>query len=206
MIVAEVKKEEILNYCKKQKGNLEFVRHLFGKLCEEKLLTIHEKDSERMVLSYKNEQVRKCLSKAGQVLEMKIYLTTRGLLDTEGKPIYNDVMTGVEIDWDGELHSSDEGCDTINEIDVFLMHNMIPVFVSCKNGDVTSDELYKIQTVSERFGGKYAKKVLIVSALPGSKGGKLLQQRAKDMDIRIITGDDLMDDKILVEKLKKLWC
>ena len=68
-----------------------------------------------------------------------------------------------------------------------------------------SDELYKIQTVAERFGGKYAKKVLIVTELPGSKGGKLLEQRAKDMDIRIITGNDLQDDKILREKMKNLW-
>ena len=137
--------------------------------------------------------------KRPKALEMKIYLTAISL------GIYNDAMTGVEIDWDGKIHAKDHIYDTINEIDVFLMHNMVPIFISCKNGDVDSDELYKIQTVAERFGGKYAKKVLIVTELPGSKGGKLLEQRAKDMDIRIITGNDLQDDKILREKMKNLW-
>ena len=69
---------------------------------------------------------------------------------------------------------------------------------------MTSDELYKVHTVAERFGGKYAKKVLIVTAMPGSKGGKLLEQRAKDMDIKIITGNDLLDDKKLKAKLTNM--
>ena len=206
LLTVEVKKEEIEKYCDKQRGNNAYLQDLLDKLCDARLITIDEKYSGTIVLKYKNNQVRKCLSKAGQVLEMKIYLTAISLTYERGNRIYNDAMTGVEIDWDGELHSQENVYETINEIDVFLMHNMIPIFISCKNGDVTSDELYKIQTVSEQFGGKYAKKVLIVTALPGSKGGKLLRQRAQDMNIRIITGSDLTNDKILIEKLKKLWC
>lgn len=199
MLTVEVCTEEIENYCKKQKGDYQFAKRLMEKLHRAKMISICEKDEQKIILKYKNNQVRECLSKAGQVLEMKIYLTAISL------GIYNDAMTGVEIDWDGKIHSKDNIYDTINEIDVFLMHNMVPIFISCKNGDVDSDELYKIQTVAERFGGKYAKKVLIVTELPGSKGGNLLEQRAKDMDIRIITGNDLQDDKILREKMKNLW-
>ena len=205
LLSVEVKEEELRNYCNKQKGDIAYLKELLEALCDIEVITIAEKKSGTIVLKYKNNQIRKCLSKAGQVLEMKIYLTARELVDSAGNKLYNDAMTGVEIDWDGEIHSSKEIYDTINEIDVFLMHNMVPIFISCKNGDVTSDELYKIQTVAERFGGKYAKKVLVVSALPGSKGGKLLKQRADDMNIRVITGNDLMNDKILKEKLKNLW-
>lgn len=197
MLTVEVKKDEIENYCKKQKGDYQFAKVLMEKLHRIKMISILEKE-DKIVLKFKNEQVRECLSKAGQVLEMKIYLTAIGL------GIYNDAMTGIEIDWDGKIHSGDGIYDTMNEIDVLLMHGMVPIFISCKNGDVTSDELYKVHTVAERFGGKYAKKVLIVTAMPGSKGGKLLEQRAKDMDIKIITGDDLHDDKKLKEKLKNM--
>ena len=198
MLTVEVKTSEIENYCKKQKGDYEFAKALMEKLHRIKMISIIEKE-DKIVLTYKNEQVRECLSKAGQVLEMKIYLTAIGL------GIYNDAMTGVEIDWDGKIHHAEDGVyDTMNEIDVLLMHGMVPVFISCKNGDVTSDELYKVHTVAERFGGKYAKKVLIVTAMPGSKGGKLLEQRAKDMDIKIITGNDLLDDKKLKAKLTNM--
>ena len=199
LLTVDVKKEEIENYCKKQRGNLGYLKSLIKDLCAAKVIAIQEKDSERIILKYKSSQVRECLTKAGQVLELKIYLTAKSL------SIYNDAMTGVEIDWDGKIHESEEECDTINEIDVFLMHNMIPIFISCKNGDVTSDELYKIQTVAERFGGKYAKKVLITSALNQLHGGELLKQRAEDMNIRVITGNDLMDDEKLKKKLENLW-
>ena len=44
--------------------------------------------------------------------------------------------------------------ETKNEIDVMLMRGVVPVFVSCKNGAVKMDELYKLDTVAQRFGGR----------------------------------------------------
>ena len=94
--------------------------------------------------------------------------------------------TGVCIDWDGET----KGADTENEIDVMMMRGMIPVFVSCKNGFVETDELYKLATVAERFGGKYAKKALVASSLDlGSSFGKILKQRADEMGIMILASE-----------------
>ncbi len=61
-------------------------------------------------------------------------------------PVYDDALNGVVIDWDGEFHDEEveDLYDTENEIDVLLMHDIVPVFVSCKNGIVTSEELYKL--------------------------------------------------------------
>ncbi|MBQ3004644.1 MAG: hypothetical protein IJD88_01815 [Clostridia bacterium] len=69
-------------------------------------------------------------------------------------------MTGVVIDWDGKLHdeNTEKVLDTENEIDVLMMHGVIPVFVSCKSSSVDSNELYKLNTIAEKFGGPYAKK------------------------------------------------
>lgn len=174
-------------------------------LQENGLLKHFEDDETTVTVTYKNEQVKKCLTKAGQALEMKIYVTAKNLLDKDGAPIYNDALNGVVIDWDGEFHDElfEEIYDTENEIDIMLMHDTVPVFISCKNGIVTAEELYKLNTVAERFGGQYSKKVLVATSIPDSKeSGKYLRQRAKDMNIKLI--EDISDAE-LENKLKNLW-
>lgn len=166
-------------------------------------------ESGVLTVSYKNAQVKKCIVKAGQALEMKVYTTLLWLADKDGNPIYNDILNGVVIDWDGEFHDGDEipiVYDTVNEIDIMLMHGVIPVFISCKNGLVTSDELYKLETVAERFGGPYSKKVLVATALDYlGEQGDYLRQRAKDMGIKLIENVRDMDDITLENELAGLW-
>ena len=97
--------------------------------------------------------------------------------------------------------------ETENEIDVLAMHGMIPVFISCKNGYVDIDELYKLNTVAQQFGSGYAKKVLIASSLNKETGfGDDLADRAEAMGIRVLaneTSSCTVDE--LAEKLKYLW-
>lgn len=187
---------------KKAKGIINY-------LLKNGLLTYFDDENETTVtISYKNEQVKKCLTKAGQALEMKVFVTAKDVLDNEGVPVYDDALNGVVIDWDGEFHDEDieDQYDTENEIDVLLMHDIVPVFISCKNGIVTSDELYKLDTVAERFGGQYSKKVLIATSV-GCMGeaGKYLRQRAKDMNIRLIENIQDLDDAEFARKIKSLW-
>lgn len=180
---------------------------IINKLLRLGLLTQFEDDEGRLIISYKNKQVKRCLTKAGQALEMKIFVTAKGLTDSNGLPVYNDVLNGVVIDWDGKVHDdSASSYDTENEIDVLLMHGTVPVFISCKNGIVTSDELYKLQAVAERFGGKYSKKVLIATSINDSTtAGRYLYQRAEDMGIRIMNDIHEMSDTALAKSLKNLW-
>ncbi len=171
------------------------------------LLTRFDDDGNTLTLSFKNNQVKKCLTKAGLALEMKVFVTAKAVIDKDGTPVYNDALNGVVIDWDGESH--DEGAETLydteNEIDVLLMHNMVPIFVSCKNGVVSSDELYKLDAVAERFGGQYAKKVLVATSIDSlGEAGKYLRQRAKDMGIKIIENIQDSDDAELAKKIKNL--
>ena len=56
-------------------------------------------------------------------------------------------------------------------------------------GDVEEVELYKLNTVAERFGSRFAKKMLIATDLKW-KGETFLQayrQRANDMGIHLVT-------------------
>ena len=112
---------------------------------------------------FKNEQVKQCLTIAGQILELAVAKTMCSIKDKNGAPLYHDVKVGVVIDWDRA--EEDEEYRTINEIDVVAMKGSIPIFISCKNGDFDANELYKLNTVAEHFGNKYSKKVLISTEL-----------------------------------------
>jgi hypothetical protein len=172
------------------------------------IIYFDDMDDTTLTITYKNLQVKKCLTKAGQALEMKIYAVAREILDEDGVPVYDDALNGVVIDWDGKFHDEqvEDSYDTENEIDVLLMHDVVPVFISCKNGVVTSDELYKLNAVAERFGGQYAKKVLVATALDTlGEAGKYLRQRAKDMNIRIEENIQALDDQELARKIKSFW-
>lgn len=151
---------------------------------------------------FRNDDIVRCLTKAGQLLELVIAVTAVELNDN-GKKVYNDVKTGVYIDWDGVVSDADRA-DIKNEIDVILMDGMIPVFVSCKNGAVDSDELYKLEVVSERFGGKFVRKVLVTTQLDemGYKAD-YIRERAKDMGIRVVENLDAIGEKEIRDTVAK---
>lgn len=105
------------------------------------------------------------------------------------------------------LHNDLYKYDTKNEVDVIMMRGMMPIFVSCKNGYINMEELYKLTAVADRFGGKYSKKVLVATALDNLDHSNYIRQRAADMGIRLLEGVgknenfkrfvDLDDDEIL---------
>ena len=139
--------------------------------------------------SYTSDLMRYCTLKAGNILELKVLLETHSLLQ-EGQPYFQDCRMGVTIDWDGIIHDPAERLpETRNEIDVIAMRGITPLFISCKNGSIGEDELYKLHTVATRFGGPNARKMLIASDLDqkSSAANHAFIQRAWDMDIRLVT-------------------
>ncbi|MBQ9414333.1 MAG: DUF1887 family protein [Clostridia bacterium] len=172
----------------KQRDSDIFIRGVLDELQSERLLTYSLTD-DVITVTYKNEAVKRCLTKAGQVLEMKVYKTALEAKRDTGERIYNDVRNGLCIDWDGAFHDEMSSvCDTENEIDVVMMYGLIPIFVSCKNGHVDVSELYKLQTVAARFGGELVKKILVAPALSEdtSVSALFFKQRAEDMNIAIV--------------------
>lgn len=165
-------------------------RHLFDRLTADLekggIISIKNKSESDFYYRYENQTFRRCIKKAGNVLEYKTFLEAKEFMEN-GEPFFNSCLMGVNIDWDGVLHNKvvDKVIDTKNEIDVLLVHGLVPVFVSCKNGDVDDQELYKFNTVAERFGGKYVKKLLVATNFatkPNSTPNAVLQ-RAEDMGI-----------------------
>ena len=96
--------------------------------------------------------------------------------------------------------------ETRNEIDVLMMCGLTPLFISCKNGQYTSNELYKLRSVAERFGGEHAKKVLIATSMDPEHPSYLqFRQRAEDMKIRVIEDLTELSDKEMEKRLRTIW-
>lgn len=124
--------------------------------------------------SYASDFVMRCMCVSGDVLEQYTYLQERR---TEGN---NDCLIGVHIDWDGVFHFERDN-DVLNEVDVLSLYGNIPVFISCKNGAVDKSAMYELETITERFGGKYARKVLAVT----KPLAHVYELRAEEMGIEV---------------------
>ena len=143
-------------------------------------------DGECYRYRYNSGLFRQCTKKAGNALELKVLLEARAQ-QADGEPYFHDCLMGVHIDWDGVVHVKNETPDTHNEIDAILTRGLSSLFVSCKNGTIEEEELYKLHTVAQRFGGPYAKKLLIATDLSfrDERSERAFHQRARDMQIHV---------------------
>ena len=157
-------------------------KDIINTLAKCNVLKIIKKTATEILYSYNNEMYFNCIRKQGNMLEYKTYLEARDFL-YNGKKAFNDVKMSVTIDWDGIIHK-EKFKDTNNEIDVMVMQGMIPIFISCKNGDI-EEEFYKLKVVADRFGSGIAKKVLIATDynINGEDAKKAKILRAKEMGI-----------------------
>ena len=120
---------------------------------------------------FSGDFVKATLTEEGAALEIMTCLELRKK--------YGQAQAGVVIDWDGAV---DAGHDVVNEIDVIALDGFVPVIVSCKCGNqANKDAIYELETVARRFGGKYARKML-VSVRNMSPVDK---ERAAEMDVEL---------------------
>lgn len=149
---------------------------LLDSLEDEGLISELVTEGERITFKFKNEHVRDSLGEGGNVLELHTYLQEIKESD--------DCKVGVHLDWDGEIHRYQDE-DVLNEVDVLSLKGNVPYFISCKGGRLAGrrglQALYELETVANRFGGKYAKKILVA----GQPLGDAVQARARDMDIEV---------------------
>ena len=174
-------------------------RKIIGELSEHHLITDYSL-SEGDIVSFKlkNEQVFKCLTIAGNILELYTYLILKEIQE-ENEGYYDDIDIGVYVDWDGKIEDENMP-NIINEIDIILMKNEVPVFISCKNGMVKKEALYELNTMAQHFGNKNSKKILIATC--GDKPSddeRYLFKRANDMGI-IPVGIEFLKNR---EKFKR---
>ena len=160
--------------------------------------------NNKISFAFNNSTAKELFGKSGNVLEMKVFKVAKDIKAQNGVPYYTDSKRSVIIDWDGKLGNNKTG-DTKNEIDCVLMKNLIPVFISCKGGDIEEAELYKLDAVANRFGGKYAKKVLISTNHGKDEiSAAYFRKRAQDMNITLFENVHLFTDSEFFDMIKEL--
>lgn len=146
----------------------------------------------------KNDYVRQCLLKSGTVLEHIVYSVAKK------SKAFDDVRTGVIIDWDGAYSNSRRG-EVENEIDVLMTKGARPYYISCKNGNIHMEELYKLNTVAERFGDRYSVKALFAADFDADTAyGRCFKMRAEDLGVRLYANVCHMTKETLVSVLRTL--
>ena len=157
-------------------------------LLHSKHAVINRSEENSLYYSYTSPLMRHCTFRAGTILETKVLLEAREYKEDD-KPYFTDCRLGVTIDWDGIIYDQDDIPETRNEVDLVLMRGVTPLFVSCKNGNVDENELYKLHTVANRFGSPKAKKLLFATDL--DRKSKIAEQhftlRAKEMGIHLVS-------------------
>ena len=144
---------------------------------------------ERVRFRFRDAQVRAWLRDVGSVLETYVY---KCCLDTG---LFDDVCTSVVVDWEGSLKQG----DVTNELDVMATRGIMPVFISCKTGEIRTEAINELSVLRDRFGGRIAR-AAIVSA---SKCQLITRNRAHELDIDVIDAEDLKRGR-LPERLKSL--
>ncbi len=150
-----------------------------------------------MSFRYKSEAVQTALVKEGSVLELYVYHAAF----IAGNTPFTDAATGVVMDWDA-IPSPYPRDDVLNEVDVFLMRGLCPHIVSCKNGFVDSDELYKIAVVADRFGRGCAKKLLVLTSFVPDES---FTERAEELGIAILQGVHNLTPEDLGTKIREAF-
>lgn len=196
------------------KSSLGEAGNLFIRLNEQGMLKNFHQDNKRLRFRFKNNSIKHIVTKTGNILELHIYEVA-----SRAPEVFTDEIIGAMIDWNADKNESEKKIyasnyekymhatyETLNEIDVVLMKSCAPIFISCKSGKASSNSLHELETVTRRFGGKYASKALAM-ALPcdaSSSGTSFFKQRAKEMHIWVIDNIYHMTDEQLLNRLIKL--
>ncbi len=184
--------EDLTVYVKDSDVKLPLVSRAVAALTEKGLLRKINGPGSRYFYKCSSPLVMSALRKAGEALEL---YTLSLALSIDG---VTDALSGVSISFDDGEGSSD------NEIDCIFMRGSTPVFISCKNGHIGSDELYKFFTVSRQFGGNERISLLVAANFnENGKKSATLRDRAELYGISLITDFSGKSHHEMTEMLQK---
>ena len=140
------------------------------------------KEEKSLSFTFCDGEVRAWLRDVGSVLELFVYQSCVDL------GIFDEVRASVVVDWE------DSGAEhtVTNEIDVMATKSILPLFISCKTGHVTTDALNELAILRDRFGGKLAKAAIVTA----QHCRAITRHRADELDILVIDLDDLKEGRL----------
>lgn len=126
------------------------------------------------------EDKQYCIS-FGVWLELYVYISAKEA------GVFNDVKLGTMIDWNAYDNVTVAG----NEIDVLLMDDSLPVFISCKLRDADTAALNELLIAKKRLGGWFSKGI-IVSYGKEKKIHTGTYKRAQELGLELLDATDIM--------------
>lgn len=142
---------------------------------------------QQVSFRFRDVHTRAWLRDVGSVLELYTY---KACVDAA---IFHDVISSAVVRWDDVLgHGS-----VLNEIDVMAARGVIPLFLSCKACDIKTEALNELAILRDRFGGKGAKAVIVMTESCNAAA----RHRAAQLGIAVIDLEELKTGQ-LVHRLK----
>lgn len=138
-------------------------------------------DGERVHFSYASVQDRSYCTGYGVWLELYVYIAAMRA------KVFDDVKLGTMIDWnayDGVVVAG-------NEIDVILMQQSLPVFISCKLRSADTAALNELLIAKKRVGGWFSKGVIVTFGKEKSECSGTYQ-RAKELGLELLDANDVL--------------
>lgn len=135
---------------------------------------------------YASDADKEYMTVSGIWLEMFIYI--------QAKKCFDEVYMGVDIDW----NKRDICENRDNEIDVVVMQNSQPIFISCKMRPVEKETVYEIYSMARRLGGDYAKSLIATTfnVRKGQDERNGIYLRMAKMKVGLIETRDFSDTNV----------
>lgn len=161
--------------------------NLFRALAEEGLIQELELQEDRIRFRFPDETVRFWLRDIGAVLELQVFRACHSA------GCFDDVVLSAVVNWQGGAIHRDS---VTNEIDVMAVQGIRPVFISCKTCEVHTEALNELAILRDRFGGKYARALLVTSGM-ATRSRSNMRMRAAKLGIELIEWDNAGLDQLI---------
>ena len=161
--------------------NIDADGEFFGALEEAGLILNLQHTDESVSFRFPDERVRFWLRDVGAVLELQVFRACRAA------GCFDDVVLSAVVNWQsGKIHRD----SVTNEIDVMAVQGIQPVFISCKTCEIHTDALNELAILRDRFGGKFARAILVTSGMTG-KTREPVRRRADKLGIELVEWEDV---------------
>ena len=167
--------------------NVDADGEFFGALEEAGLILNLQHTDESVSFRFPDERVRFWLRDVGAVLELQVFRACRAA------GCFDDVVLSVVVNWQSGKINRDS---VTNEIDVMAVQGIQPVFISCKTSEAHTDALNELAILRDRFGGKFARAILVTSGVTG-KTREPVRRRADKLGIELVEWEDMSLESLI---------
>ena len=167
--------------------NVDADGEFFGALEEAGLILNLQHTDESVSFRFPDERVRFWLRDVGAFLELQVFRACRAA------GCFDDVVLSAVVNWQSGKINRDS---VTNEIDVMAVQGIQPVFISCKTSEVHTDALNELAILRDRFGGKFARAILVTSGVTG-KTREPVRRRADKLGIELVEWEDMSLESLI---------